>query len=104
MIAGSPPFIVTITDLRRKASRIVDDAVKSATTVYVTQHGHAMVVLVSRQRYDDLLNEVAEARKATKRSHVDQPFAECRQLLNDPETSEYLHVHGFDPEQYIFDE
>ena len=88
----------------------MDEAVKSATTVYVTQHGYAVVVLLSRDRYDDLLTEVAHAREMAERSRTHArlpggvPDVACRQPFNDPETSEYLTDHGFDPDSYIFDE
>jgi len=54
------PVIVTITDLRRHATGIIEGAVTTQTPVYVTQYGYAMVVLIARERYDTLLQTESE--------------------------------------------
>ncbi len=56
------PVVITITDLRRNATRIIEAAARSRSPVYVTQYGYAMAVLLPRERYDELLR--AESVKA----------------------------------------
>jgi prevent-host-death family protein len=97
------PFVVTITQLRQNAARLIEDAAKAEADVYVTQCGYATAVLLSRKRYDMLLNEVAQARRESLRLRRAWDRAD-RAPLNDAETTAFLRAHGVDPDTYVFDE
>lgn len=63
---GSAPDIIPITDLRRDAAGVIARAVVSGGPVYVTQHGRATAVLLTRAEYERLLRrrEVPELKGA----------------------------------------
>jgi prevent-host-death family protein len=46
------PIIVTISDLRRDAARMVEKASRSREPLFITQRGYATAVLLSRDEYD----------------------------------------------------
>ncbi len=50
---------MTITEFRRDAAGIIGDAVASGAPVFVTQHGCVTAVLLSRERYECLLQWAA---------------------------------------------
>ena len=52
--------IVPISDLRRKAKEVIDTVQQQRDTVYVTQHGRPVAVLVDYARYEQLLEQLQE--------------------------------------------
>ena len=108
------PIIITVTELRRSAARIIDDAIKSDTPVFVTQNGHATAVLLSRRLYDRLLHgavlepdaegaarsasEPAQASSRPDRRSRRSPLVETLFGLCDPETASFLADEGFEAE------
>jgi len=52
--------IVPISDLRRKAKDVMDTVQQQHDTVYVTQHGRPVAVLVDYGRYEQLLEQLQE--------------------------------------------
>jgi len=103
------PVIITVTELRRSAARIIGGAVESGDPVFVTQNGHVTAVLLSRERYERLLHPAMSGsepegeagsvlgpgaippRPGAKRFVLVQtPFGLC-----DPETAAFLAEEGF---------
>lgn len=118
----SAPVIITITDLRRDASRIIGGAVASGSPVFVTQHGHVAAVVLPRARYDSLMHRAAlhetavETGGAPPSSHgaatrpdraplaarpdfegTEFELVETRFGPADPETADFLAAEGFGP-------
>ena len=106
---------MTITEFRRDAAGIIGDAVASGAPVFVTQHGRVTAVLLSRERYECLLQRAAfvepetagggdplpatdaEARSATARAEARPATAlvETQFGLVDPATADFLKIEGF---------
>ena len=67
------PKIIPISDLRQKASGVLKD-VSSGDTVFVTQHGRAIAVMVSMKAYErsqhelDILHLLARGAKEIEAS------------------------------------
>jgi prevent-host-death family protein len=65
------PHIITVTDLRRCASGIIDGPVAIDVPVFITQRGHVVAVVVSRALFDRLARAERSAR--TPASPSDEP-------------------------------
>ena len=52
--------IVPISDLRRKAKEVIETVQQQHDTVYVTQHGRPVAVLVDYGQYEQLLDQLQE--------------------------------------------
>lgn len=50
--------IVPISDLRREASRVVNNLREGSDVIYITQHGRPAAVLVDFEKYEALLAEI----------------------------------------------
>jgi prevent-host-death family protein len=109
------PDIITITDLRRDAAGIIGGAVAGGAPVFVTQCGRVTAVLLSRDRYERLLQRTAlvepetaggadpvpvadaAARPATAEAAAQPATALVETLfgLVEPETADFLKTEGF---------
>ena len=74
------PDIITITDFRRDAAGIIGGAVAGGAPVFVTQCGRVTAVLLSRDRYERLLQRSAlvEPETAGGADHVPAADAAAR--------------------------
>ncbi len=52
--------ILPISDLRRKASEIIDTIQGTGDAIYVTQHGRPAAVLVGYERYEQMLRDLED--------------------------------------------
>jgi prevent-host-death family protein len=52
--------IMPISDLRRKASRMLELLKEEGEDIYITHYGRPVAVMVDYERYEDLLARVAE--------------------------------------------
>ena len=59
------PHIITVTDLRRRTSGIIDGPVAQDVPVFITQYGHVAAVVVSRALFDRLAQGERRARRST---------------------------------------
>ena len=62
----TPPEIIPITDFRRDAARVIGASVTAETPVFITQCGYVTAVVLSPERYKDLLR-LAEPVTETRR-------------------------------------
>jgi prevent-host-death family protein len=62
------PHIITVTDLRRRTSDIIDGPVAQDAPVYITQRGHVAAVVMSRALFDRLAQGERRARAVTEPS------------------------------------
>jgi prevent-host-death family protein len=69
------PDIVPITDFRKDAARIMARAAGEGAPVFVTQNGRLTAVLLSRQRYDQLLALAAAGASASEQDTAAGPQA-----------------------------
>ena len=66
--------IVPISDLRRKASQVVQGVRTHKEAIYITQHGRPAAVLVNYETYEAMLKELHNLReKSEKREAVAHP-------------------------------
>jgi len=72
---GPTPNIVPITDFRKDAARIMERAAAEGTPVFVTQKGRLASVLLSRERYDELLALAAAGPSAAAEDTAARPRA-----------------------------
>ena len=72
---GPTPDIVPITDFRRDAARIMERAAVEGAPVFVTQKGRLTAVLLSRERYDELLALAAVGLSASSEGSATGPQA-----------------------------
>ncbi len=113
------PDIVPVTDFRRHAARLIRDTVASDIPVFITQCGYVTAVVISRERYSELLHrsdlleeamrvgdgqDAAELDRATvERAAAEREKVERRRRgdlamtrfgLTDIETAEFLESEG----------
>ena len=69
------PNIVPITDFRKDAARIMERAAAEGTPVFVTQNGRLASVLLSPERYDELLALAAAGPSASAEDTAARPRA-----------------------------
>jgi prevent-host-death family protein len=55
--------IVPISDLRREASRVVNNLREGSDVVYITQHGRPAAVLLNFEHYEALIAQLAELKQ-----------------------------------------
>jgi len=95
-----------LTDFRRDAAGIIGDAVAGGAPVFVTQHGRVTAVLLSRDRYERLLQRSAVVEPQTAGGADPLPAAEAAARpatalvetlfgLVEPETADFLKIEGF---------
>lgn len=59
--------ILPITDLRRHTREIVQNVKENNETVYITQHGRPEVVIIDYERYEALIEQLAQQAPAIRR-------------------------------------
>jgi len=69
--------IMPISDLRRKASRVLEILQEEEDDVYITHYGRPVAVLVDYERYEALLERVAElTHRLRQKTGVAEPIAD----------------------------
>lgn len=102
-----PPTTVTVTDLRRTIAKVIDGVNLSKRPVFITQNGYPTAVLLSCERYDDLLHLTRSPqsyvplpgsdRERYWRDRQDDRLIETPYGLCDVEFARFLRELGFDP-------
>lgn len=91
--------IIPISDLRRKTRDVIDTVHEGDETVYITQHGRPVVVLVDYERYEQLIAHLRTlTEKLQRQGTVAEPTADYttqlaglhREIWEDVDTDRYL--------------
>jgi PHD/YefM family antitoxin component YafN of YafNO toxin-antitoxin module len=102
--AVDTPDVIPITDFRRGAARIIASRIAGERPVYITQGGYVTAVVLSPERYRDLLSHTAEGAQ-TRRRIIAPPVDTEHELrpaswfgFVDAETADALEASGWELE------
>jgi PHD/YefM family antitoxin component YafN of YafNO toxin-antitoxin module len=102
--AVETPDVIPITDFRRGAARIIASQVAGERPVYITQCGYVTAVVLSPERYRDLISHTVEDAKARRRIIAPPIDTECESRpaswfgFVDAETADALEASGWELE------
>jgi PHD/YefM family antitoxin component YafN of YafNO toxin-antitoxin module len=104
--AVDTPDVIPITDFRRGAARIIASQVAAERPVYITQGGYVTAVVLSPERYRDLIRltrQTADCKEARRRIIAPPDDAERERPASwfgfvDAETADALEASGWELE------
>ena len=83
-----------VSDLRNKYPEIEDLVLKEDEAVYLTKNGYGSMVVLSLERYSEMLRALDEVKALEARFGVidiDKALEEAEEEANDPNTKFYSH-------------
>jgi PHD/YefM family antitoxin component YafN of YafNO toxin-antitoxin module len=98
------PDVIPITEFRRGAARIIASRITAERPVFITQGGYVTAIVLSPERYRDLVRQTAEGARARRRiiaPPVDAgqgPRSESWFGYVDAETADMLEACGWELE------
>lgn len=95
-----------VSDLRNKYPEIEDLVLKEDEAVYLTKNGYGSMVVMSLEKYAEMLDEIQLNRALEERFgniDVDKMLLETEKELNNPDTKYLTHEEVFSKARRIID-
>ncbi len=95
-----------VSDLRNKYPEIEDLVLREDEAVYLTKNGYGSMVVMSLEKYSNLMKEIDIERVLEERFgnvDIDKALQESEKELNNPNTKYYTHEEVFSMARRIID-
>jgi len=95
-----------VSDLRNKYPEIEDLVLREDEAVYLTKNGYGSMVVMSLEKYSNLIKEIDFERALEERFgnvDIDKALQEAEKELNDPNTKYYTQAEVFSMARRIID-
>ena len=84
-----------VSDLRNKYPEMEELVLNEDEAVYLTKNGYGSMVVMSLEKYSNLLNELDTERNLEYKFDVEKAMDESEEFLNEPSTEYLTHEEVF---------